>query len=330
VEHLIRLTVLGSGLVLALSCEEGAQLSLEQERLAIVSASAVDEGLLQRYVEELVAERLEETPTTVSWYPEHSFSHVRSADYIERVLRDELQFSPIVEDSNDDGIAGRNIYVDIGGTVAPDEMVVVSAHYDAWFSGADDNASGVAVLLEAARIFRDALPERTVRIVAFDLEEYGVIGANRYVRAHGTDGVVAVLNLDAVGYASDAPGSQKAPPGLSLRDRGDFIAVLANAPAASHLSRVARLSNNLPEPVEMLGLLTPDDAHYPGLRDFLRSDHAPFWRRGIPALFFTDTASFRNSRYHTEEDTPDTLDYGFFSRAAQLIIGTARALATLN
>jgi Zn-dependent M28 family amino/carboxypeptidase len=166
--------------------------------------------------------------------------------------------------------------------------------------------------------------------VAFDLEEYGVVGANRFIRANGTSAIVAVVNLDAVGYASHEPGSQKAPPGLSLRDKGDFIAVLANAQASSHLSRVARLSGRLPASIDMLGLLTPDDAHFPGLRDFLRSDHAPFWRRGIPALFFTDTASFRNSRYHTIKDTPETLDYDFLQRAAQLIVGTVHALATAS
>jgi Zn-dependent M28 family amino/carboxypeptidase len=316
--------------ILMIGCEASPRFTLLQESNATVSASEVDRNSLRTHVESLVAERLDETPVMVSWYPNHPFTQARSADYVQRVLADDLQLDPVVERSSEDGISAQNVYVDITGAVAPEEMVILAAHHDAWFSGADDNGSGVAVLLEAARVFKDARPDRTIRIVAFDLEEFGVIGSNRFVRSHGTEGVVAVVNLDAIAYADHRPGSQDAPPGLALRDTGDFIAVLANAPAESHLARVARLSGELPAPVDMLGLLTPGDAQYPGLRDFLRSDHAPYWRHRVPALFFTDTASFRNPHYHTAGDTPDTLDYDFFARVAQLVVGTVRALATVS
>jgi Zn-dependent M28 family amino/carboxypeptidase len=236
--------------------------------------------------------------------------------------------TPVVDSSSENGYDGQNVYVDIPGATIPNEMVLLSAHHDAWFSGADDNASGIAVLLEAARVLKDARPDRTIRIIAFDIEEYGLIGANRYLDAHGSEGLVAVVNLDCVSYASHAHGSQTTPTGLQISDVGDFIAVLANTPATTQLSQVARLSKSLPLPVEVVGLVTPDDGYYPGIVDFLRSDHAPFWRRGVPALFVTDTASFRNANYHTATDTMDTLDYDFFLRSAQLVVGAVRAFAT--
>ncbi|MFM2415320.1 MAG: hypothetical protein RL385_43 [Pseudomonadota bacterium] len=319
-----------AAIILFVGCESPHVFSALQESNARVSAGLVDAHELKAHVNELVAAHLRESPAFFSWYPDHPYTQAGSADYIAHVLKDDLQLEPIVEETNADGLVSRNVYVDIEGSVAPDQMVVLTAHHDAWFSGADDNSSGIAVLLEAARILKAAGPERTVRIVAFDLEELGLIGANRFVQAHGTGNVVAVINLDAVAFARHEPGSQEAPPGFAMRDMGDFIAVLANTPAASQLSRVARLSNTLPGPVDVLGLLTPGDAHYPGLRNFLRSDHAPYWRQEVPALFFTDTASFRNPHYHTATDTPDTLDYDFFLRVAQLIVGSVHALATVS
>ena len=105
---------------------------------------------------------------------------------------------------------------------------------------------------------------------------------------------------------SSEAGSQDAPTGFALRDRGDFIAVLANGPARADATRMIHVAAQLPMPVDVVGLLTPGDSDYPGVGAFLRSDHAHFWFRGIPALFVTDTADFRNHHYHTPDDQPDT------------------------
>lgn len=302
----------------------GAQLDAARER-----SPNVEPDRLAAHVQGLVDARAADTVETVSWYPEHDHTHIGSAEYVLRYCGDDGRLAVTVEDSDADGMHARNIVIDIPGTRAPDEVVLLSAHFDAWFAGADDNASGVAVALEAARILAAAPVDRSVRIALFDLEEYGLVGSNRFLQVHGVSGIVGGLNLDAVGFASRERGSQKAPLGLAVRDVGDFIAVIANDGGSEMLSQVARLPKALPIPLELIGILAPGDGSYPGTADFLRSDHAPFWRAGIPLLFVTDTASFRNERYHTTDDVPSSLDAEFFARTAELVVGAVSALGTL-
>lgn len=292
---------------------------------AVQVAATVDGAALRRHVEGIVAEHKAEEPVVSRWSTRAPYTHLKSAQYVSSTFAS-LGLSPQVERATISGEDYSSIYVDLPGTRP--EMVLVSGHHDALHqSGADDNASAVAVLLEAARILKDTKPKRTIRIIAFDGEEKGLLASGAYVDAHRGDPIRAVVNMDCVGYASHAEGSQEAPPGLSLRDAGDFIAVIANGPAADDLSRVLGLAPAMPSPVDALGLLVSRDGWTPATGDFLRSDHAPFWIAGVPALFFTDTADFRNKNYHTANDTPDKLDYEFLRRVAAYVIGTVAAVA---
>ena len=166
-----------------------------------------------------------------------------------------------------------------------------------------------------------------MRIIAFDREEEGLIGSDRYARAHVGETIAGIINMDCVGYASRAPGSQSAPPGLALRSVGDFLAIIASDASAELLSSVTKLSTELPHPPNVLGLVAPGNGHNAAGAAFLRSDHAAFWQQGIPALFLTDTANYRNHNYHRASDLPETLDYDFLSRNAALVVAATVALA---
>ena len=125
-----------------------------------------------------------------------------------------------------------------------------------------------------------------------------------------------------VGYRDRTPGSQATPPGLPIlgaRDVGDFLALLANR----HSNRIAEdllglAARYIPEPpVAALKIYLGLERAFPHLT---RSDHAPFWKAGIPSIMWTDTSEFRNPHYHLASDTPDTLDYDFMSAVARLAL----------
>ena len=208
--------------------------------------------------------------------------------------------------------------------------LLVSAHYDTvpGSPGADDNASGVAAMLECARVLASAPTQRTVEFVAFDMEETqpegeGLIGSGAFVRDQASDAKYqGVYNLEMVGYTS-GPGTQGFPPGFQflfpgvyrhVEERGfsgDSVAVVAQGRSTILSQRLVAAAQYAPEldviPVEIpAGLPVPPDV--------FRSDHASFWAAGIPAVMITDTANFRNPHYHTARDTADTLDYTFLYR----------------
>jgi Zn-dependent M28 family amino/carboxypeptidase len=310
----------------AVACESKA-LTEEQVARAIEVASAVDRDRLTSHVEALAQVRAADEGEDPPWGEDLPLLRNESRTYILDAFR-AVGLEPIEEVEVVNDMESANIYVDIMGTVAPDELVIIGAHYDSWHIGADDNASGISVLLEAARILVEASPPaRTIRLLAFDREEEGLIGSRRYVAAHRSDDVVLVINLDAVGYSDPEPGSQSVLPGITVPDTGDFLAALGAAGSGDFLVQLTALSRQLPQPVFVVGLLAPGDSRYPAIGDLLRSDHAWFWSNDVPALFLTDTADFRNPNYHTATDLPDTLDYDFLAGAAALTIGAAAAFA---
>ena len=197
------------------------------------------------------------------------------------------------------------------------EVVVVGAHYDSipTTPGADDNASGVAVLLELARRFRGGA--RTVRFVAFTNEEpvyfqteqMGSLVYARECKARG-DQVVAMLSLETLGYYKDEPGSQKYPfpLGLLYPDRGNFVGFVSNLSSRSlNHALIANFRNNAQFPSQ--GACLPE--FIPGVS---WSDHWSFGQVGYPSVMVTDTAPFRNPNYHQSTDTAGTLDYDSMAR----------------
>ncbi|MDX6226948.1 MAG: hypothetical protein QOI76_338 [Frankiales bacterium] len=242
------------------------------------------------------------------------------------------------------GLAGGNL-IARHPRAAMGPPVVVGAHLDTVRDspGADDNASGVAVLLEIARLLGGLDAPPAVVLAVFDLEELGLVGASRVARTLTAAGPLAgMIGLESVGFFSAEPRSQRLPAGAGRAfpaaaravsdggDRGDFTLVVhrrsstgaawAWEAAAAEVGHRAVLLRD-PRADGLLGTLsTPVLPHSWHLG---RSDHAAFWRRGVPAMMLTDTASFRNPHYHRPSDLPDTLDYGQLTAVAVATAATA-------
>ncbi len=229
----------------------------------------------------------------------------------------------------------RNLEVTIPGRARAGEVIVVGAHYDSnrGTPGADDNASGVAALLELARLLRvDSLP-RTIRLVAFANEELPFFGtpdqgARRYVaalRQRGGD-VRSMLSIETIGYYATGPRTQMYPRPLNwfYPDTGNFIGFVGNLSSRGLVHEaIAAFRRHTPFPSH--GAAAP--ASIPGVG---WSDHEAFWAAGVPAVMITDTAPFRNPHYHTRGDTPDRIDYDRMTHVVDGLAAVVRELARGN
>ena len=207
--------------------------------------------------------------------------------------------------------------------------ILIGAHYDAvpGTPGADDNATGVAVLLEIARIFAAEPLNYPVRLVAFDLEEVGLLGSAAYADQLKRDRqpLRLMLSLEMLGYCDRSPNSQRYPAGLQYfyPNQGDFIALIGNLSTIPDLIRLKRYMRQSGTPCQWLpvpkrGLFIPQTR---------LSDHAPFWDRGYRAIMVTDTAFLRNPHYHQSSDTLETLDLDFLTGVCQ---GLAQGIRQLT
>lgn len=203
--------------------------------------------------------------------------------------------------------------------------LLVGAHYDSvpHTPGADDNASAVAALLACAKTVAEHAPAAPVCFVAFNCEEDGLLGSQDFVaeKAGELENLRQVHVLEMVGYCRREPDSQRAPANLPLPipHTGDFLAVLGDSNSRALVGEVLATAKTYTPALPVFGLKL-----YAGVERFLpdlgRSDQEPFWGLQIPALMWTDTADFRNPHYHQPTDTPDTLDYDFLRRVAQLLV----------
>jgi len=226
----------------------------------------------------------------------------------------------------------KNLIVEIPGAARPNEIVVIGAHYDTVYDcpGADDNTSGVAALLELARLLRSTRPARTLRFVAFVNEEppwfqtddMGSVVYARQARKRN-ENIVAAVSLETIGMYSDAEDSQRYPAGFGVLypSKGDFISFIGNV-SSRQLVRdaIGTFRETTKFPSE--GAAVP--AAIPGVG---WSDHWSFWNQGYPAIMVTDTAPFRNPNYHLPGDKPETLDY---ERMARVVRGLERVVVKLG
>lgn len=193
-------------------------------------------------------------------------------------------------------------------------LILIGAHYDAvpGTPGADDNATGVAALLELARIFAAEPLKHPVRLVAFDMEEYGLLGSAAYAAdlKQKQQPLRLMISLEMLGYCDSTPGSQRYPAPLErfYPNQGDFIALIGNLSTIPDLIRLSRfIRTEVPSqwlPAPNRGLIVPQTRW---------SDHAPFWDQGYRAMMITDTAFLRNPHYHQASDRIDTLNLDFFT-----------------
>jgi hypothetical protein len=320
--------LLGAALLGVLSCSKPVLEGANLEALADV-ANQVDGKRLMDLVSEIVATHTQDTVDCpfLSEEQRHDkqycqLTHQKTGELIQtrfeqlglRVWRQETAGTPF---------STSNIVAELPGTSRPEEIVLVGAHYDAFHSGADDNTTGVAGVLELARVLSQYKFERTVRFVGFDFEEFGLVGSARYVDAEGgkAEHIVASMVFDCIGYYDPTPGSQGSLPGLPTPSAGDFLAVIANDVSSHRASEVFALNEAL-KLMKVLPIIAPRDGTGPLTGNLMRSDHASFWVQGHEALFLTDTANFRNPHYHQDTDTIETLDSVSFRRAVQVSAAT--------
>lgn len=254
-----------------------------------------------------------------------------AAEYLSEQLR-EMGLPVRGEPYRVDGQDVVNVVAELKGASRPEEIVVVGAHYDSvpGSPGANDNATGVAAMLELARLLKDAKPSRTVRFVAFvneeppyfQTEEMGSLVYARQAKER-KEKIVVMLSLETIGYYSDKPNSQQypAPFGKVYPDTGNFIAFVGNLRSGRLVrSAIASFRNNASIPSE--GVVAPG-----AIMGIGWSDHWSFWQAGYRALMITDTALFRYPRYHAESDTPERLDYDRMARVVGGILPVVRDLA---
>jgi len=244
-----------------------------------------------------------------------------SAQYIEAQLA-KLSLTIERQTYSADGQTVRNIHTTIGRLVPGVPTFIVGAHYDSAYDapGANDNGSGVAALLELARLLKDHQPRRhRLRLVFFVNEEpphflESTMGSAHFARwIAGREKVRGMISLETIGSFSDQPGTQKFPPPFSLvyENKGDFVAFVGTTqgrPLVNEALAVFRRHTSFPS-IGGVGY-----RFIPGI-DW--SDHASFDDLAIPALMITDTAIFRYPHYHKRTDTPDKLDYERLSRVTK-------------
>jgi Zn-dependent M28 family amino/carboxypeptidase len=232
-----------------------------------------------------------------------------------------------------EGVACVNFSIEIAGRSRPTEIVVIGAHYDSVVGspGANDNASGTAALLALARRFAHTSHERTLRFVAFTNEEPPWFhteqrGSRVYAKACKArgDDIVAMLSLETLGCYSDAENSQRYP--ISLLNwfypsRGNFVAFVGNVTSRS-LVREAIGTFRAHATMPSEGAALP--SFVPGIG---WSDHDSFWSEGYPGIMVTDTAVFRDPRYHTAGDVPDPVDFARLAHVVSSLEHVVTALA---
>ena len=232
----------------------------------------------------------------------------------------------------------ENVMAQLPGQLNPDKIFVIGAHFDTVpdSPGADDNASGVAGILEIARVLKDVQPDFSIEFVAFALEERGELGdfhrgSSQYVQSATAQrrDLIGMISLEMIGYFSNQANSQT--PFLNIpsclvvseegRTVGDFIAAVGNNNSATLLKTFQEsAAQYVSELLIVTGQVAENGACFPDTR---RSDHASFWDEGYQALMLTDTANFRNPNYHKPSDTIETINFDLARQVTGATLVTA-------
>jgi hypothetical protein len=303
--------------------------------LVLVLAQPIFLRPAKRTVPTVEADRLRTHVVNLSErFSPRSVEHAQNLQQAARYIAEEFTRAGSTVSEQPYQVEGR-LYRNVIARFGPesDERVVVGAHYDAFgpFPGADDNASGVAGLLELAQLLSKTQLPRRVELVAYALEEppvfrgpsMGSVQHARWLKEQKIK-VRAMLSLEMIGYFSDAHGSQKYPvPGLSLiyGKRADFILVASRIRDTGLVRKVKRAmtaANDLPvHSINALSII-------PGI-DW--SDHGSYWQQGYDAAMITDTSFYRNPHYHTAADVAGTLDYPRMAKVVQQVYAAVLDLA---
>lgn len=282
----------------------------------------VDADELERHVRYLS----QEYSPRVHWKPDNLN---RVADFISQNLRSSGGVVSL-QTFDVDGVEYKNVVAEYGPEGAP--LYIVGAHYDSvgTLPGADDNASGVAGLLQLGRLLSQNPPNVRVMLVAFSLEEpphFGreTMGSAVFARSlsERSVSIELMISLEMIGYFSEELNSQLYPSRLLqlfYPSVGNFIGIVDQSLSlqAQHMKKSMREAIELP----VYSMNVPRLVTAAGF-----SDHRNFWAYGYPAVMVTDTAFFRNKNYHTAQDTADTLDY---EKMALVVVGVYHFLREAN
>jgi len=225
-----------------------------------------------------------------------------------------------------------NLEVTRHGETHAEQIILIGAHYDTVYGspGANDNGSGVAVLLELSRLFHQQATPMSVRFVAFVNEEppffySGRQGSNIYAKAirQRGDDIRLMLALETMGYYASEPHSQDYPPLFRYfyPHTADFISLVTNFGSRQVMLKLARAFRQVSDfPLQHVATFS----FIPGVA---WSDHLSFWRQNYKALMVTDTAFYRYPYYHSSNDTPEKLDYPSLARVCQGLFNAICLLA---
>ncbi len=271
-----------------------------------------------------------EHPSRSGLYPERLS---KAAEFIEGEMR-ALGLTVVSQTYQSEGSSVRNLVAEQPGGDPTKPCIVLGAHYDTVPAtpGADDNASGVAGLIELARLLKFYPNNRTIKFVAFTHEEppyfyTSQMGSRHYAKALKRQGekVLVMFSLEMIGYAGEQYPQNY--PFLLLRQIygypkcGNFIGLVGNL-------RTMRLLKIVRGAMRQACSIRVESLSAPGfLPPLFLSDHSSFWRYGYPAVMVTDTAFLRNPHYHLPSDTDSTINYTFL---AEVVAGVYSAVLALD
>ena len=284
----------------------------------------IDEAKVRNHVESFceIGPRCDELPASI-----HS-----TLAYLKGALD---QYGYQVQEERADSEYQTNVIAELPGTVSPKCVFEIGAHYDTKPNtpGADDNASGLAGLLEIARAMAGIKCRKTIRFCFFGMEETTRGGSRSHVAriiSRGNERLAGVLVFEMIGYRTYESSSQRTPVRIPLilwpPRTGDFITVVSDFQSSSIVTRFQKAARKYVPTlrvyaVKRIGRL---------LKDGIRSDQSMYWQAGRRGVMITDTANFRNPNYHLPSDTPDTLDFNFVVQVAQVTAATVLEWAVLS
>ncbi len=283
----------------------------------------VDSIKLKKHVEKICSD----------YFP-RDYTHTENLDKLALYIKKELKTAG-GNVSEQEYIVDDRVFRNIISTIGKEseECIVVGAHYDAAgeFPGADDNASAVAGLIELAQKFKNNKPACTIHFVAYSTEEppyFGTENMGSAVHANwmkkGNKKIKAMICLEMIGYFSDESGSQDFPSILMkpfYPDTGNFILIVGKFGQGKLVSKVSKS-------MKKISLLNVESLTGPeSIKGVDFSDHRNYWKNGYNAVMITDSSFYRNPNYHTENDTPETLDY---DKMSLVVDGVYEALIDLS
>lgn len=288
-------------------------------RLPFPNGPRTDPDMLRRHVEFLSQEVF---PRNIR-YPENLD---RAADYIREALS--LTGARVSDQEYEaGGVECRNIIAHFG----PDKekLLIIGAHYDACGDqpGADDNASGVAGLLELARLLGERNYDSPIMLIAYSTEEPPFfrtkdMGSAVHARSLRTNNIEihGMICLEMIGYFCDRQLTDNVFLRILYPRSGDFIAVVGRWSDRSLIRKIKKCFRGASD-------LRAFSYSGPIIIGADLSDHLNYWLEGYQAVMITDTAFLRNPHYHTSSDTADTLDY---QRMASVVDGVLSSIFHLQ